>query len=138
MRNCMVLLLSLMIFGCTENPETLIVHLNGYWEIDAVTLSDGSKRDYTFNDTIDYIEVSDSLTGFRRKLKPNLFGSYETSKNLERFSIKFENDSLNLYYQTPYDTWKETVLEASETHLLVANANNNVYLYKRYQPLDIN
>lgn len=139
MKKLILLLVTLSIFGCSNaDPSTLIEHINGYWEIDEVTLSDGTKRNYTYNDTIDYMELTDSLTGFRKKLKPNLMGKFETSKSVENFSIKIENDSLNIYYKTPYTNWKETVLSATETQLLIINTTNkDVYLYKRYEPLDL-
>lgn len=138
MKKLIGLLVLISVFSCSKNPETFISHLHGYWEIDEVTLSDGSKRDYNFNDTIDYIEVSDSLSGFRRKLKPNLFGAFETSKSKETFSIKIESDSLNIYYKTPYAEWKETVLNANESQLIILNnTNKDVYIYKRYESLDL-
>jgi hypothetical protein len=123
--------------SCSNTPEQFIPYLEGYWEISEVTLTDGTKKIYTYNDTIDYISVSDSLTGFRKKLKPNLMGSYETSKDVELLSIKIENDSLHVYYQTPYAQWKETVLMASNDELLILNKDNVRYLYKRFQPLDL-
>ena len=87
---------------------------------------------------IDYIEVTDSLNGFRRKLKPNFQGTYETSKSIEFFTIKLENESLNIYYKTPYANWKETILEANESQLIIVNnTNKDVYLYKRYEALDL-
>lgn len=138
MKKLVLLLLTVSIFSCSNNPETFIPHLNGYWEIDEVTLSDGTKREYNFNDTIDYIEVSDSLTGFRKKLKPNFSGTYQTSKSIETFRVKIENDSLNIYYTTPYANWKETVLSANETQLIIINnTNKDVYIYKHYEPLEI-
>lgn len=133
-----ILVVTILVWSCTKNPETFIPHLNGYWEIDEVTLSDGTKRDYGYNDMIDYIEVTDSLNGFRRKLKPNFQGTYETSKSIEFFTIKLENDSLNIYYKTPYANWKETILEANETQLIIVNnTNKDVYLYRRYEALDL-
>ena len=127
----------LFLNSCSNNPETFVEHLEGYWEIEEVTLADGSKRSYTYNDTVDYIEISDSLTGFRIKLKPLFDGSFETSKDSEQFTIKIENDSLNLYYKTPFDTWKETVLLATEDQIKVINKNKAVFLYKRFIPIDI-
>jgi hypothetical protein len=138
MKKLIGLLLMISIFSCSKNPETFVPHLNGYWEIDKVTLSDGTKKEYNFNDTIDYIEVSDSTSGFRRKLKPNLFGTFETSRSEETFSIAIESDSLNIYYKTPYAEWKETVLNASESQLIILNnTNKDVYIYKRYESLDL-
>ena len=127
----------LFLNSCSNNPETFVEHLEGYWEIEEVTLADGSKKSYTYNDTVDYIEISDSLAGFRIKVKPLFDGSYETSKDSEQFTIKIENDSLNLYYKTPFDTWKETVLLATEDQIKVINKNKAVFLYKRFIPIDI-
>ncbi|MCB0382043.1 MAG: hypothetical protein KDD05_01705 [Psychroserpens sp.] len=132
-----LLVFSLLILSCSKDPETLIPHLNGYWEIEEVTLSNGTKKSYTYNDTVDYIEITDSLTGFRTKLKPNLSGTFETSTDKERIVIKIEQDSLHLMYSTPYSAWKETVLNANKDQLLIVNANKDMYLYKRYEPLKL-
>ncbi len=130
-----LLIIITITLGCSKNPEINIEHLNGYWEIDEVTLPDGAKRDYNFNETIDYIEITDSLTGFRKKLKPNFDGTYATSDDSESLRIVMENDSLNIYYTTPYSIWKETVLEASEKRMVVKNLDNILYVYKRYEPI---
>lgn len=127
----------LLLNSCAKNPETYIEHLEGYWEIDQVTMADGTEKKYTYNDTVDYIEISDSLAGFRLKLKPVFDGTFETSKDLEQFTIKIENDSLNLYYKTPFDSWKETVLIATKDQLKVINKNKAVFLYKKFVPIDI-
>jgi hypothetical protein len=130
-------IIALSFTNCSKNPETFIKHIEGYWEIEEVTLADGTKKSYTYNDTVDYIEVSDSMVGFRLKLKPVFDGSFETSKDSELFTIKIENDSLNLYYQTPFDTWKETILLATEDQLKVINKNKAVFLYKKFTPINI-
>ncbi|MBO6881833.1 lipocalin family protein [Winogradskyella sp.] len=133
----LIWLLSIVLLGCSENPETYIQHLEGYWEIEEVTLADGTTREYTFNETIDYISLNDSLFGFRKKLKPGINDTYYTSDDAESLKIKIENGDLNLYYSTPYAEWTETVLEASPERLKIKNADNNVYLYKRYTPINL-
>lgn len=130
-------ILLILIFSCSKNPEPYIEHLNGYWEIEEVSLENGTKKQYQFNETIDYISINDSLQGFRKKLKPGINDTYFASGDAEKLIVKIENDSLNLYYSTPYAKWKETVLEASETHLKVSNSDNNIYLYKRYTPIHL-
>jgi hypothetical protein len=132
-----IILTILLLNGCSKNPETYIEHLEGYWEIEEVVLPDGTKKSYTYNDTVDYIEVSDSMNGFRIKLKPLFDGSFETSKDTEQFTIKIENDSLNLYYKTPFDSWKETILIATEDQLKIINKNKAVFIYKKFIPISI-
>ncbi|MCT4628762.1 lipocalin family protein [Winogradskyella sp.] len=127
----------LMAFNCSENPANYIEHLNGYWEIEEVTLTDGTTKQYRFSETIDYININDSLHGFRKKLKPGINNVYYTTGNAESFIVKIENDSLNIYYNTAFNKWKETVLEASPKHLKVSNESNVIYLYKRYTPIEL-
>ncbi|WCO02567.1 hypothetical protein [Psychroserpens ponticola] len=129
--------LILIFLSCSKDPKSFVPHLNGYWEIEEVTLSDGSKKSYNYNDTVDYIEITDGLIGFRTKLKPNLSGTYETSTDKERIEVKIENDSLHLMYSTLYSNWKETVLNADKDKLLIINTNKDMYLYKRYVPLNL-
>ncbi|WP_299395324.1 lipocalin family protein [uncultured Gelidibacter sp.] len=137
MKKLLVYSIFFLVMACGKNPESFIPHLNGYWEIDEVTLPDGSKRDYTYNDTVDYLSVTDSLTGFRKKMKPSFDGTYTTSDDAESLKLKIENDSLNVYYTTPYAQWKETVLNATEDALLIVNEQNVRYLYKRFEPITV-
>ena len=132
-----LLLICFVLVGCSGNPETYIQHLDGYWEIEEATLSDGTVKEYTFNETIDYIQINDSLSGFRKKLKPGINNTYFTSDDAESLEIKIEDGDLNLYYSTPFANWKETVLEASPDLLKIMNENKNVYLYKRYTPINL-
>ena len=129
------IILLILIFSCSKNPKTLLTHLNGYWEIEEVTLENGTKKQYQFSETIDYISINDSLKGYRKKLKPGINDTYFTSDDAEAITLKIEDLQLNIYYKTAYAEWKETVLEASEKHLKVSNENNTIYLYKRYTPI---
>jgi len=131
------IVLFILLSSCTKNPESFIEHLNGYWEIEKVVLANGNTRSYTINETIDYIETTDSLTGIRKKLKPNFNGSYKTSNDEEHFTLAIENDSLHIYYKTPFTNWKETILFANESQLKVINQNKAVFLYKRFTPLNL-
>lgn len=135
MKKYTILIVSLILMGCSNDPTPFIKHLTGYWEIDEVILADGSKRDYNYSDTIDYLKVNDSLTGFRKKMKPSFDGTYSTSEDFESLKLKIENDSLHIYYTTPYAEWRETVLNATEDELLIINDQKVRYLYKRFEPI---
>lgn len=135
MKRLILSLLSLILLACSNSPGSFIPFFEGYWEINEVTLADGSKKLYQYNDSVDYIEFADSMTGYRRKLKPDFSGSFLTSYDVEKFQLKIENDSLNVYYSTDFSSWKETVLSASEDELLMINEAKVRYLYKRYQPI---
>ncbi|MDC7995553.1 lipocalin family protein [Altibacter sp. HG106] len=116
----------------SEDPETMIPYIEGYWEIKEVTLDDGSVKSFRVNTTIDYIERTDR-EGFRKKLQPNLDGSFRTSNLAESFTLSISEDSLRMHYTTPYDSWTETVLQAEDSLLQVLNRDGKIYTYQKFR-----
>ncbi|WP_299890637.1 hypothetical protein [uncultured Lacinutrix sp.] len=137
-KTIVLFVLFILINSCSKETETYIQYIDGYWEIESVTLANGYKKEYKVNQTIDYIALNDSLKGFRKKMKPQLNGKYKTSNDTEILHIKIENDSINLYYSTKFTEWKETILMVNTSHLQIVNQNNDVYLYKRFTPINLN
>lgn len=137
MKNIFFILITLLTLSCSNNPEDQLQHLDGYWEIEEVIMPDGSKREYKISETIDYIEVTDSLTGFRKKLQPKFDGSYITTSDAESLKVVVENNNLNIYYKTPYAEWKETIVKVTKMQLIVENQEKIRYVYKRYEPIVI-
>ena len=90
MKHLSIIFILVVFFSCSPNPETFTTHINGYWEIDQVISHDGKNRDYNYNETIDYFELNDSFIGFRKKLKPNFIGTFETSKDKENIKLVIE------------------------------------------------
>ncbi|MBN2867394.1 MAG: lipocalin family protein [Flavobacteriaceae bacterium] len=133
----LALLLILITFSCTKDKSHFSQNIDGYWEIKHVKLNNGYEKEYTVNETIDYIEITSDTSGFRKKMKPQFDGTFKTSNNSESFTFKIENDSFNLHYKTPYHSWKETILEVSKDEMKVINESKDVYLYKRYTPIKV-
>lgn len=125
-----VLILTSCDFRSTQGK---IENLNGYWEIKKADLPEGISKEFKFSELVDYIQVEND-SGFRQKVRPQLGGGFITSKNREHFSIKVEQDSINLYYTTPYNSWKETVLSSEEDELKLINPRGIIYTYKRFTP----
>lgn len=129
------LLCLVAIISCNnQDPEEKIPHLEGYWEIEKVEFSRDSIRSYTFNETVDFLDLEDG-TGFRKKVRPQLDGSFQVTNDAEQMEVKIEDKSLYLIYTTPYDTWKEKVLKAEENYLQLENERGIIYHYKRFEPL---
>lgn len=137
MKNIFLILSLFVALSCSESKEEQIKHINGYWEI-AEVISEHQTKTYTINQTIDYIELSKNLTGFRQKLNPRFDGKFETNNTKETITFKIENDSLNLYYNTAFSSFKETVIKATKNELIIKNGNQITYRYKRYQPFNLN
>ena len=133
-RSFFALFLSLIIFGCdTRSPEEKIQNLNGYWEIKLAELPEGIEKEFRFSEVVDYIQVEEK-EGFRKKVRPQLGGKFITSEDRENLTVKVENDSINLYYTTPYNSWKETLLSSEENEIKILNQLGIIYTYKRFTP----
>ncbi len=131
-KKLLFLLTVLLLVSCSQQtPEEQIKNLPGYWEIESVEFPNGSKKDYKISTTIDFIEVNGN-EGVRKKVNPQLDGTFKTNKSAEAFTIQVENDSLRLYYKTSFDSWKETVLLAKDSILHVLNQEGNIYKYKKF------
>ncbi len=131
-----VLLLALCTACTKEDPNSFKKHINGYWEIDRVVLSTGEKKEYNFNQSIDFFELKDTI-GTRKKVQPKIDGNFIITRDSETFVVKIENDSLRMYYTTPLDSWKETVISAKENQIIIKNEAGNMYFYKRYQKIEL-
>ena len=126
--------LALLISCNTSTPESNMVLLPGYWEIDHVVFPDGTKKQYTVNSNIDFISFNSDSTGIRKKLAPKLDGSFIQTKSAQEFTIIKKSDSLILQYRTPYATWREWIVSASENSLTTQNKQGQVYVYKKFIP----
>lgn len=133
-----LLFLTVIMYSCkNQDPNEQIQYLDGYWSIEKVILEDGKEKDFTLSTTVDFIEVN-GKTGIRKKVQPKLDGTFLTSNKVETFDIKIEDDSLRLYYTTPFDSWKETVLKAKDSSLVVLNRDGKTYFYKKFAKFDFN
>ena len=128
------LISSVCIVSCgNHDPNEQKQHLNGYWTIEKVVLPDGTEKNFRMSTTVDYIMVTGN-EGIRKKVQPKLDGTFETGKTVESFELRIEDDSLRMYYHTPYDSWKETVITAKDSSLVVVNRDGNTYFYKEFSP----
>ena len=131
------LLLVLCFYSCTkQDPQDQKKNISGYWEIKKVETPYGKEVEYAMSTLVDYIELRDT-TGYRLKLAPVIDGSFKKSESRENIIAKVEDDSLRLYYSTPYDKWKETVLLADGEILKVKNEKGIIYTYKPFEKIDI-
>ncbi|MBC9796050.1 lipocalin family protein [Sinomicrobium weinanense] len=124
-------------WSCSTNPpEEQLQNIAGYWEIEKVELPDGQVKEYTVNTTVDYIEVGQDSTGFRKKLHPKPDGSFYASEDQEDFKLSIQGKQLSLQYRTSLSEWEENVIKATKDRLILRNTDNLKYFYKRFEPVD--
>ena len=132
-----IIAISLFLTACQNQvkPED-IAKINGYWEIEKVLLPDGKVKDYSINETYDFFEINGDK-GFRQKVVPRLDGSFETNENHESITMVFEDGKTYLKYETPYAKWREELKSVSDAELVLLNAENKEYHYKKTAPINL-
>ena len=134
---CSLLFVALLAISC-GNPATNedLKHLTGYWEIEEVTMPDGTVKEYKINPTIDYFEIKDKK-GFRKKVMPQLDGTYRVNDLSEKINVTEEDGMLYLNYITEYAKWKEEIVELNDKELVLRNNHNMEYHYKKPVPFTV-
>jgi pectate lyase len=127
----------LLLVACQNKiSEQELSLLNGYWEIDKVTLANGQIKEYKVNTTVDYIELKD-LSGYRKKVYPKFDGSFDTSNDAEYFTILDKKDHFEIYYKSELSEWVEILNTLDENTFTVTNTENITYNYKRFKPISV-
>lgn len=138
MRKTVLILLVLMTVTSCKKPVTAatITKINGYWEIEKVILETGEKKEYKINPTIDYFQLKNKK-GFRQKVMPQLDGTYATNNLKEFLSISNKDGDYYINYTTNYGKWKEEIIELEDSVLVLKNAANLEYHYKKQIPFSL-
>ncbi|MBT8263059.1 MAG: hypothetical protein KJO05_09575 [Bacteroidia bacterium] len=131
-----VLTICLIVSCSNQDPNDQKTRLGGYWVIEKVEMPGGSEKLFQLSTTIDFIEVTGD-SGVRKKVQPKVDGSFLANDSAEKFDLMIENDSLHMYYKTPYDSWKETVLRARDSVLVVLNQDGKIYTYTKFGGLSV-
>lgn len=132
------LFIGLVLISCQDKKQEDfdINLLNGYWEIERVTMANGSEKEYKINETIDFFEVKMD-SGFRKKVIPQLNGSYLVNDTYEKLTIQKTKNGIFIYYATDYAKWKEQIKVLTKDKLILTNDQNIEYQYKHPTPFTV-
>ena len=120
-----------LLLSCKQTiSKTDLNNLNGYWEIEKVELPDGDKKEYKVNETIDFFKIKDEK-GFRKKVMPQLDGTYLTNDIQEDIVIVVKDGDATIQYKTTYASWNEEIIELTKDKLVIKNQQDFEYHYKR-------
>lgn len=133
-----VLFLSFLFISCQQKVKSEdIAKINGYWEIEKVVFDQGKNKEYGVNESYDYFKIGKNSTGFRKKVMPQLDGTFIVNDTYENVKIRFENDKVWFDYSTPYSKWTEELIAISDKELVFRNADKKEYHYKKAGSINI-
>ena len=132
------LFVSFLFISCQQKIKTEdVVKINGYWEIEKVIFDEGKDKNYTINESYDYFEIGKNNSGFRKKVRPQLDGTFLVNDSQENVKVRFDNGKVFLDYTTPYAKWSEELVEISEYKMVFTNSEKKEYHYKKATPINI-
>jgi hypothetical protein len=132
-----ILILLLLLVGCKkEITPADVAKLNGYWEIKKVVFDSGKDKDYDMNESFDYFEIANNK-GFRKKVMPQLNGTFLVNNTSEKIRVRFVNHHAFLDYTTPYTKWSEELLVLTDSVMVLENAQKIKYNYKKTGAINI-
>jgi hypothetical protein len=132
-----IVFISLLFVACKQKIQpTDIAKINGYWEIEKVVFEKGNDKDYKMNETFDYFQVKDNK-GFRKKVMPQLDGTFLVNDTFENIAIRFEGEKVFLDYKTDFSTWSEEIILLTADELVLNNSENREYHYKKTEAINL-
>lgn len=124
--------------SCGPNAEEFIPHVNGYWQISAVKKDNKIVSEYSVSPIIDYWQINEDYTGFRKKVMPNLEGKLIVTQHSAPFTISVKNNELLVKYNDNGNVFQETIIKATSEELVITNEQGLEYIYKPYESIELN
>jgi hypothetical protein len=134
-KKIITLLLASLLYSCQSDVINYIPYVEGYWEIVSATKDQKKIKDFKISGTIDYFKINDNLSGYRKKVTPRFDGAFEISQDQSNFKLSIEDHQLRINYNNNGIAYKEQIMRANETSLIISNSNGFSYTYKPYEPL---
>jgi hypothetical protein len=133
-----ILLVSSFFISCQQKiKQEDVLKINGYWEIEKVVFDQGKDKEYGINESYDYFQIDKNNNGFRKKVVPQLDGTFVVNNSQESVKVRFEDNKAFIDYKTPYAKWSEELVAISNDELVLKNAQKKEYHYKKAVPINI-
>lgn len=139
MKNLVKLVLfSFLLVSCKQQIQSAdIPKINGYWEIEKVVFDQGEDKEYGANQNYDYFQIDKNNQGIRKKVAPQLDGTFLVDDTYEKVRVRFQDGKAYLDYATPYMKYTEEIIALTTDELVVLNAQKKEYHYKKATAINI-
>jgi len=128
-------LLIISLNSCKSEVTTYIPFIEGYWEIVSVTKDQKKVKEFKMSGSIDYFKVNEDLSGYRKKVTPRFDGAFEMSQHQSEFTLSIDESQLWIQYDNNAVSYREKIIRANESSLIISNSDGFIYTYKPYEPL---
>jgi hypothetical protein len=134
-KQLLAILLIISLNSCKSDVSTYIPFIEGYWEIVSVTKDQKKVKEFKISESIDYFKVNEDLSGYRKKVTPRFDGAFEMSQHQSEFTLSIDESQLWIQYDNNAVFFREEIIRANESSLIISNNDGFIYTYKPYEPL---
>jgi|TARA_B110000967_G_scaffold208951_1_gene262985 hypothetical protein len=134
-KQLLALLLIISLNSCKSDVTTYIPFIEGYWEIVSVTKDQKKVKEFKISGSVDYFKVNEDLSGYRKKVTPRFDGAFEMSQHQSEFTLSVDESQLWIQYDNNAVFFREEIIRANESSLIISNNDGFIYTYKPYEPL---
>ena len=75
--------------------------------------------------------------GIRKKVMPQLDGTFLTNDTFETIEIKDANGKFFIHYRTALAKWQEEIISLNDQELVLLNSEKKEYHYKKTAPINL-
>ena len=126
-------LIILFFFTLSCDNHVNIDFINGYWEIVSVSKNNEFVKEYPFSNAVDFFIIDSLNSGYRKKIKPKINGSFEITLHEIPISIKNNNNSYKIMYISAGNQYIETINKLDQNKLIIKNSEGIIFSYKRFK-----
>lgn len=135
MKQLLTLFTVVLFTSCGSNISDQLIHIEGYWNIENVTLPDGSEREFPFSNHMDHFEIEGKL-GIKYRVSPTYDGGFVNYGSPVNFTCEELDGELQLLFKDGEQSYTQTLVKATETELVLQHENGTIYTYSSYDPND--
>lgn len=126
-----VLVFTLILTSCNQNPEDQIAQLEGYWNIEEVRLPDGNTKEFPFSNHMDYFVINGNK-GMKHRVSPRYDGTFVDYGSPIPFKWEESDGMLTLHFADGDNAYQQTLESVSKEELVLLHENGTKYTYTAY------
>ncbi len=126
-----LIILFFFIISCDKQINLDLI--NGYWEIVSVSKNNEFVKENPFSNAVDFFIIDSLNNGYRKKIKPKINGSFEITLHEIPISIKNNNNSYEIKYNSAGNQYVETINKLDQNILVIKNNEGIIFSYKRFE-----
>jgi len=131
MKKLILLIAVISITACSNGTKDMVNAMKGYWNIETVTLPDGSEREFPFSNHMDHFEIEGN-NGVKNRVSPTYDGGYINYGSPVLFTWETVDGKAVLTFKDGDGRYQQTLKVCDGKTLILLHENGTEYIYKAH------